>query len=62
MGGLLDGTTLGGDHTLKYLESHKLAGFRVYIMGYQVNLYLGRGGWACLFGMTIAEMTACNLA
>jgi len=23
----------------KYLESHKLAGFRMYIMGYQVNLY-----------------------
>ena len=43
-------------------KSNKLAGFRVYIMGYQVNLYLGRGGWACLFGMTIAEMTACNLA
>ena len=32
-------STHGGDHASKYLESHKLAGFRVYIMGYQVNLY-----------------------
>ena len=32
-------STHGGDHTQKYLESHKLACFQVYIMGYQVNLY-----------------------
>ena len=32
-------TTHGGDHTSKYLKSHKLAGFRMYIMGYHVNLY-----------------------
>ena len=33
------GVLLQCNHTEKYLQSHKLAGFRVYIMGYQVNLY-----------------------
>ena len=29
-------STHGGDHTQKYLESHKLASFQVDIMGQQV--------------------------
>ena len=32
-------STHGGDHTQKYLESHKLAGFLVHSMGCQGNLY-----------------------
>ena len=33
-------STHGGDHTQKYLESHKLAGFQVDIMGFLVHIYL----------------------